>query len=225
MADLIGRVFDWLSTSGERLVRTWCVVIGGPSAALATVADDEETFKYGLKFLLAMSIVCTFINVPAVSLLKWNYASIAFLSSTAADDFVSWLFYGLIGHLSFRAFGGTASLRHSLSLFCFATAFLPLLALAELPAMKFSLPIIREGRMFPDEADLTVGLAAMLVVWLASTLVLGWMFRVVFLTMSRIHGLHGWRKAGAGILSLAALVAAAVLITGPMTSLLLNAFA
>jgi hypothetical protein len=224
MADLLGRVFDWLSTSGERLARTWCVVIRGPSAALATVADDEETFKYGLKFLLAMAIVCTFISVPAVSILKWNYASIAFLSAFAADSFVSWLFYGLIGHFSFRAFGGAASLRHSLSIFCFAAAFLPLLAIAELPWMKVTLPAIRENRIFPDP-DQAPDLAIFLVVLLASTLVLGWMFRVVFLGMSRIHGLHGWRKAGAGLLALAALVAAAVLVSMPMTSLLLNAFA
>jgi hypothetical protein len=225
MADLIGRVFDWLSTSGERLVRTWCVVIGGPSAALATVADDEETFRYGLKFLLAMSIVCTFINIPAASILKWNYGSVAFLASLTADRFASWLFYGLIGHVSFRAFGGVASLRHSLSLVCFATAFLPLLAIAELPWMKVTLPIVREGQILPDDPDPKSDLLIFLVVAVASTLVLGWMFRVVFLAMSRAHGLRGWRRAAAGCVFLAALVAAILLVSLPMTSLLLNAFA
>lgn len=133
----------------------WLALITRGHTAIDPLAlDRPETVWRALRFLLYMVLINCLLRLPAMSV-PGDAANVAgFFVAYAAADYVEWLGIGFALHFAMRALGGVATLQKSIATFCFLAAYLPLIAVAQVPMWGVTAEAIRgAGAVSWDPAE------------------------------------------------------------------------
>jgi hypothetical protein len=139
------RALEWIR-KGQGLGALWMSIITRGHTALDPLAlDRPETLWRALRFLVLMLAVVAVLHLPAVTIPGAAYVKLGYLLAYVAADYVQWLGAGLVLHVAMKAVGGRATFQKSLAAFCFLAAYLPLIAVAQIPVWGLNVAVVREA--------------------------------------------------------------------------------
>jgi hypothetical protein len=84
------------------------------------------------------------LRLPAAARAGLPYWNAAYLAADVIANCVEWLVVGVALHLGMRAFGGRASLQKSLAVFCFMSAWVPVIALSQVPVWGVRVSVVQD---------------------------------------------------------------------------------
>jgi hypothetical protein len=139
------RALEWIR-KGQGLGALWMSIITRGHTALDPLAlDKPETLWRALQFLVLMLAVVAVLHLPAVTIPGAAYVKLGYLLAYVAADYVQWLGAGLVLHVAMKTVGGRATFQKSLAAFCFLAAYLPLIAVAQIPVWGLNVAVVREA--------------------------------------------------------------------------------
>jgi hypothetical protein len=127
-----------LTRKEESIAALWFSIITRGHRALDPLdLHKPEALWRALGFLLLMSAIDTALHWPIMTDL---WAPIKYV----AGDCIQYLGAGFVLHFTMKAVGGKAMLQKSIATMCFLTAFVPLIALAQVPVWGLNTSIVRQ---------------------------------------------------------------------------------
>jgi hypothetical protein len=141
-----GRLGDALDPIRRRkgLAALWLAVITrGHTAIDPLMLDRPETLWRALRFLFYMVLINTLMRLPAMAVPGDATRAAGFFVAYVAADYVEWLGLGFALHFAMRALGGAGTLQKSIATFCFLAAYVPLIAVAQVPMWGVTAEAIR----------------------------------------------------------------------------------
>ena len=201
-------IADAVQKDGSNLFRSWYAVVAKGHKAFRTVdLKSEEAFYFALRFMLYMAAVAIILEVPVAASLGLKYDSTGYIVSTMALYAITWIVDSVIFHYSMRIFGGKVELRESVSVFCFLTAFVPLIEILQLPIRRFLFQLFFSNAQgpIPDPSFLSSFLSSLspyelvvfLCLYVAQFLVGVYFLVVVYQSLRVIHRLTVFRGIAA----------------------------
>lgn len=125
-------------------VALWLAIVARGHQALDPLSlDRPETLRRALLFLLYMAAINTVLRLPTMQPPEGAGALLGFGLALLAAKCAEWLGYGLALHVAMKSVGGQGTLQKSIAVFCFLAAYLPLIAMAQLPAWGLTLDVAR----------------------------------------------------------------------------------
>jgi len=187
-----------------------------------------EVFWRAIRFLLLMLLIDALLRLPVTSVPGSALTQVGYVLAYVAADCVEWLGAGFVLHFAMKGFGGKANLQASIAAFCFLAAYLPLIAIAQIPIWGVNIDIVRDAasvawdptqvlqklRAFMDEQG-TFGIARIAIAFLAATYLWWRLFTSVFDALRTLHRLSKPRAVAGFAVGLAALVAFVSLVIVP----------
>jgi hypothetical protein len=101
-----------------------------------------EVLRRGLLFLACAITVQDIFHLPGIAAQRDGPIGAFFFVSYVAANYVEWITAGVVLHAFMRWYGGRGSLHTSIAAFCFLSAYLPLISLAEIPAWSLSTAVL-----------------------------------------------------------------------------------
>jgi TIR domain len=188
---------------GTNTAALWFSIIARRHRALDPLdLRKPEVFWRALRFLLLMLLLDALLRLPVTSVPGSALTQAAYVLAYMAADFVEWLGAGFILHFAMRAFGGTARLQVSIAAFCYLAAYLPLIAIAQVPVWGVNIAVVSDAasvtwdptqavqkmRAFIEEQG-TFGIARIAIAFLAATYLWWRLLRSVFDALRTLHRL------------------------------------
>ena len=192
--------------------------------------DSDETLVASLKFLAIIAIIGVAIDIPIASLAGLKYESNSYIISRLFVLFVLWFCYATLLHVCMKVFGGRATYRETIALFCFLTAFFPPIMLLQMPFARYFAPTIKDspsvGAIFSIWSRVNDNDMYLVVISSILSLVFSvWFVIVLFRSSNSVHGVSGLRALSANILFLISLWIFIIVIAYPFQNFVLRAFA
>ena len=104
-----------------------------------------EVMWQALRFMLYMMLIDALLHLPAAAGTGTAAAKLWYLLAYSTANYVQYLGAGLILHFAMRAFGGKARLPSSIAAFCFLTAYVPLIAVSQIPVWAVNVSILKDA--------------------------------------------------------------------------------
>jgi hypothetical protein len=104
-----------------------------------------ETLGRALRFLVCMLIAEAVIHFPGAAQEYLQYWNPAYVIAYIGANFVTYLFAASVLHYALRAGGGTANPRKTIAAFCYLSAYLPLIAICQIPAWGTHVLVLEEA--------------------------------------------------------------------------------
>jgi hypothetical protein len=128
--------------SGGNIVASWFALLTRRHRALDPLRlDQPETLWRAVGVLLLMMLVGEALRLPATARAGLPYWNVVYLGLDVVVNAIEWLAIAAALHLAMRAAGGRATLQKTIVLCCFMSAWLPLIALSQVPVwgLRFSI--------------------------------------------------------------------------------------
>ncbi|HSB71248.1 MAG TPA: toll/interleukin-1 receptor domain-containing protein [Candidatus Methylomirabilis sp.] len=161
-----------------------------------------EVVWRALRFMLCMVLVEAMMHLPAATGTGRSDSKVWYLLAYATADYIQYLGAAFILHFTLRAFGGKAQLQRSMAAFGFLTAYIPLIAISQVPVWGLDVSILQDVasiRWGLDEGlarlqEFTGGLGPfgilrILVALLAASVLWGLFLAAVFESFRTLHRL------------------------------------
>jgi hypothetical protein len=207
----IARLSTALETvrKGSNSAGLWFALITRRHKALDPLdLHKPEVLWHALRFMLIMVFIEALLHLPAAEFANQAASStLWYLVHYAAASYVEYLGAGLILHFAMKLFGGIAKLQRSIAAFSFLTAFVPLIAISQVPVWGVNISILKEAadaawspanlltKMQGFVAELgPFGIARLLVAFVAATFLWGLFLTAVFASFRTLHRLS-WGSA------------------------------
>lgn len=207
----------------------WLSVITRGHTAIDPLAlDRPETLWRALRFLLCMVLINCLLRLPAMTVPGDAGRAAGFFVAYAAADYVEWLGIAFALHFAMKALGGVATLQKSTAMFCFLAAYLPLIAVAQVPMWGVTAEAIRgAGAVSWDPAEAfdrvraladglgTFGIARLLLSFALATYLWWRLFLNVLRAFRSLHRLTALRELAGLALGIGAVVIFVALVVTP----------
>jgi hypothetical protein len=95
-------------------------------------------------FLLVMMLIGEALRLPTAARAGLPYWNVGYLVMDVIVNTVEWLAIGVVLHLAMRAFGGRASLPQSIVIVCYLAAWLPVIALSQMPVWGLRVSVAKD---------------------------------------------------------------------------------
>ena len=95
-------------------------------------------------FLLVMMLIGEALRLPTAARAGLPYWNVGYLVMDVIVNTVEWLAIGVALHLAMRAFGGRASLQQSIVIACYLSAWLPIIALSQMPVWGLRVSVAKD---------------------------------------------------------------------------------
>jgi hypothetical protein len=215
---------------GSNSASLWFALITRRAKALDPLdLHKPEVLWHALRFMLIMVFIEALLHLPAAEFANQAGSfKLWYLVHYAAASYVEYLGAGLILHFAMKLLGGTAKLQRSIAAFCFLTALIPLIAIAQVPIWGVNISILKDAADAAwSPADLVIkmqtfvaelgpfGIARLLVAFVAATFLWGLFFSAVFESFRTLHRLSWGRAFAAFVLGLTAMMAFVALVVTP----------
>jgi hypothetical protein len=225
---------------GSNSASLWFALITRRHKALDPLdLHKPEVLWQALRFMLIMVFAEALLHLPAAALANQaNSSKLWYLVDYAAASYIQYLGAGLILHFAMKLFGGTAKLQRSIAAFCFLTAFVPLIALSQVPVWGINISILKDAadaawgptellsKMQVFVATLApFAIARLLVAFVAATLLWGLFFTAVFESFRTLHRLSSGRAFVAFVLGLIGTMAFVAFVVTPQFGTVYKLFA
>jgi hypothetical protein len=133
-----------LVTGGD-VAASWLALLTRRHRALDPLTLERPKMLWrALGFLFLMMFLDEALKLPAAIGAGLHSPRIGFIATQVFTNSVGWLCLGAALHLGMRMFGGRASLRRSLVVVCFLSAWLPLIALSQAPVWGLHISVTRD---------------------------------------------------------------------------------
>jgi hypothetical protein len=127
-----------VTRKGESTAALWFSIVTRGHRALDPLDLHKPAVLWrGLEFLLYMSILDAMLHWPIMANL-WS------LIKYAGGECVQYVGAGFVLHLAMKAVRGKATLQKSITTMCFLTAYIPLIALAQVPVWGLNTSIVKK---------------------------------------------------------------------------------
>jgi TIR domain-containing protein len=103
-----------------------------------------EVVSRALRFMLYMVLINAVMHLPAATGTERADSKFWYVLAYATADYVQYLGAALILHFAMRAFGGKALPQRSIAAFCFLTAYIPLIAISQVPVWGLDVSILQD---------------------------------------------------------------------------------
>jgi hypothetical protein len=214
---------------GSGFAALWLSLVARGHTALDPLElHKPETLWRALRFLAVMVLVDAGLHLATAAIPGPAYRTLAYLAAYAAADFVQWLGIAFALHLAMRAVGGRGTLQKTVAAFCFLTAYLPLIAVAQIPVWGLNVEVTREAadvawdpaRAVEAMQAFVAGLGPFAVArifasFAVATYVWWRLFSAAFRALRALHRLGALRTAAGMALGLAAIVAFVAFVVTP----------
>lgn len=215
---------------GTGLAAWWLALITRRHRAVDPLSlQRPEAVWRALGFLLVMLLIGEILRMPAGPVTgPWSRHA-GYLAIAVVSGAVEWLAVGAALHLGMRALGGHAPFQASIAVFCFLSAWLPLIALSQAPVWGLKIPVTQAmADIAWDPADGvetvaefvaalgTFGTVRLVASFLVASALWLTLLTSVFAALRTLHGLRGPRALAAFGLGLAAGVLFVGLFYAPM---------
>ena len=141
-----GRLAQALESAlrGTGLGALWMSIVTRGHRALDPLdLHRPELLWRALRFLLVMVVIDAGLHLLSAQIKGGAIATLGYLVAYVAADYVQWLGIGVALHLAMRAVGGRGTLQKSIVACCFLTAYLPLIAVAQIPTWGLNVDVSR----------------------------------------------------------------------------------
>jgi hypothetical protein len=131
--------------SGGNLLTSWFALLTRRHRALDPLRlDRPETMWRAIGVLLLMMLVGEVLRLPATARARLPYLNVVFLGLDVIVNAIEWLAIAVALHLAMRGVGGRARIQKTIALSCFMSAWLPLIALSQVPVWGLRFSITQE---------------------------------------------------------------------------------
>ena len=235
----------------ERLERAVEPLLSGGTGAMSWLAlltrrhralDPLDLQRPGtvwraFRFLFVMMLVGEALRLPTAARAGLPYWNAAYLVVDVLVNAVEWLAIGTALHLAMRAFGGRSTLQKSIAVSCFMSAWLPLIALSQMPVWGLRVSVLKDmadvawqpGAAIEKITRFVDSLGVFGTVRVAVSFVLATLLWILLLTslyaaFRTVNHLQGLRAVAAFALGLAAAVLFVGLFYAPVLGAVYAAF-
>jgi hypothetical protein len=189
---------------GTTAVSLWFAMITRRHKALDPLdLHRPQILWQALRFMLVMVFIEGLLHLPAAGVADRAYSSkLWYLAHYTTAAYVEYLGAGFILHFAMKLFGGKAKLQRSIGAFCFLTAFVPLIAIAQIPVWGLNISVLKdaaEASWSPAEAVVQMqafvaalgpfGVARLLIAFAAATCLWLLFLTAVFESLRTLHRL------------------------------------
>jgi hypothetical protein len=188
----------------KEIIVTWfSVLTRGPNAFAKIDLEANSTLVYSLKFLFFMAFVDVAVDFPLSAKIGSSFLKeLAIPPVLYVEAFVEYLMTGLILYGSMKLVGGKGRLQPCTVVYCFLTAYMPIVSVLWLPVRIIVTPAMVKSLSYPNTVDDTLGPVLQLSAWnllgivlsfSLSTVVYVLFFRAVFQNFRILHQLNKGR--------------------------------
>jgi TIR domain-containing protein len=133
------------SAGAQNPVALWLALLTRRHRALDPLDLSRPAMLWrAFAFMGLMMLVAEALRLPVNARAGLPYWNVAYLAGDVIANCVEWLLVGVALHLGMRFFGGRASLPTSLAVFCFMSAWVPLIALSQVPVWGIRVSIVQD---------------------------------------------------------------------------------
>ena len=133
------------SAAAENPIALWLALLTRRHRALDPLDLSRPAMLWrAFAFMGLMMLVAEALRLPVNARAGLPYWNVAYLAADVIANCVEWLLIGVALHLGMRFFGGRASLPTSLAVFCFMSAWVPLIALSQAPVWGMRVSIVQD---------------------------------------------------------------------------------
>ncbi len=224
--------------SGGNLIASWIALLTRRHRALDPLRLDlPQTLWRAVGVLLFMMLVGEALRLPATARAGLPYWNVVYLGLDVLMNAIEWLAIAAALHLAMRAFGGRATLQKTIVLCCFMSAWLPLIALSQVPVWGLGFSITQEmgdvgwqlssgvERMarFVDQLG-AFGVARVFLSFALATSLWALLLSSLYAALRTLNGLGIWRALAAFTLGLLGALFFIAFFHVPMSGSLYAAF-
>jgi hypothetical protein len=120
--------------SGGTVTVSWLALLTRRHRALDPLdLQRPGTLWRAFRFFLVMMLIGEALRLPTAARAGLQYWNVGYLVVDVLVNGVEWLAIGVALHLGMRAFGGRGTLQKSIAICCFMSAWLPIIALSQMP--------------------------------------------------------------------------------------------
>lgn len=161
-----------------------------------------EVVWRALRFMLCMVLIDAMLHLPAATGTQGADAKFWYVVAYAMADYVQYLGAALILHFAMKAFGGKAQPQRSMAAFCFLTAYIPLIAISQVPVWGLDVSILQDVASISWRLDQGLakmreftgalglfGILRIVTAFLAATVLWGLFLAAVFESFRTLHRL------------------------------------
>ncbi len=144
----VARLVSVLEAVGKRATTAnlWFSLILRRHKALDPLdLHKPEVMWQALRFMLYMMLIDALLHLPAAAGTGTAAAKLWYLLTYSTANYVQYLGAGFILHFAMKAFGGKAKLPRSITAFCFLTAYVPLIAVSQIPVWAVNVSILSDA--------------------------------------------------------------------------------
>jgi hypothetical protein len=228
------RGFGWSSIEEafekiKDIIITWfSVMTRGPNAFEKIDLESSATLVYSLKFMFFMAVVSLIINLPLAARIGGSFlTATAVPGALVVEAVIEYLTVGLILYGSMKLVGGKGKLQSCIAVYCFLTAYMPIISFLMLPSRMVTIPALLQGSNYIQAVTavqletLSIwNLASILLSFLLVTVVFVLFFKAIFQHFRALHQLSRTRALVAFIGGLFVSAVAMAVFLEPSLSLI-----
>ncbi len=224
----LAQVLDTGRRGGSTAALWFSIIVKRHRALDPLDLRKPEMFWRAVRFLLLMLLIDALLRLPVTPVPGSALTQVAYLFAYVAADCVEWVGAGFVLHFAQKLFGGRANLQASIAAFCYLAAYLPLIAIAQIPIWGLNIDIMKNtanvawdpAQVWQRMAEFMDGqgnfvIARIVIAFLAATCLWWRLFTSVFDALRTLHRLSKPRAVGGFAVGLVALVMFVSLVIVP----------
>jgi hypothetical protein len=227
------------STAASNPVALWLALLTRRHRALDPLDLSRPAMLWrAFAFLVLMMLIGEALRLPVNARAGLPYWNAAYLAADVIANCVEWLVIGAALHLGMRALGGRASLQASLAVFCFMSAWVPVIALSQVPVWGVRVSVVQDMADVGWNPELGLekmrefvealgafGTARLVLSFALATVLWFLLFVSVYSALRSLNRLAGVRAIAGFALGLAAGAVSVALVSAPLLGAVYAAFA
>ena len=226
------------SAAASNPIALWLALLTRRHRALDPLdLSRPATLWRAFAFMGLMMLIGEALRLPVNARAGLPYWNVAYLAADVIANCVEWLLIGVALHLGLRVFGGRASLQKSLAVFCFMAAWVPVIALSQVPVWGVRVSVVQDMadvgwnphtgvekmREFVEALG-AFGTARLVLSFGLATVLWFLLFGSVYSALRSLNRLTGARAMAGFALGLAAGVLSVAFVSAPLLGAVYAAF-